>query len=88
MVAGGGIVIVPWPGYPGATEPRRAWILNMYTEPEFRRQGIARRILAMILDWCRGEGFPSVSLHASAEGRFLYEALGFKPTTEMRLQLE
>jgi len=88
VVGGGGVVIVPWPGYPGATQPRRAWILNMYTEPEFRHRGIARRIMAVILDWCRAEGFPSVSLHASAEGRRIYERLGFVATSEMRLQFE
>lgn len=88
VVAGGGVVIVPWPGYPGASEPRRAWILNIYTEPEFRRRGIARHIMAVILEWCRSAGFPSVSLHASAEGRRVYEKLGFVPTTEMRLQLD
>lgn len=87
VIAGGGIVIAFWPGYPHSSRPRRAWILNMYTEPEVRRRGIARRLMQTMLDWCRAEGFPSVSLHASNEGRFLYESLGFKATNEMRLDL-
>jgi hypothetical protein len=40
-----------------------------------------------MIDWCRGEGFAAVYLHASNDGKPLYEALGFEPTTEMRLKL-
>ena len=87
IVAGGGIVIAAWPGYPGETLAKRAWILNMYTEPEARRLGIAKQLLQAILDWCRREGFRTVSLHASPAGRPLDESLGFQPTNEMRLSL-
>jgi GNAT superfamily N-acetyltransferase len=87
VVAGGGIVIANWPGYPGESLAKRAWILNMYTEPEARRHGIAKQLLQTMLDWCRNEGFRNVSLHASPVGRPLYESLGFQPTNEMRLPL-
>ena len=40
-----------------------------------------------MIDWCRREGFAFVSLHASKDGRHLYDGLGFKPTNEMRLNL-
>lgn len=88
VVAGGGIVISPWPGYPGENHAKRVWILNMYTEPEARRQGIAKRLLQAMLEWCRAEGFSAVSLHASSAGRPLYASLGFQPTNEMMLKLE
>jgi GNAT superfamily N-acetyltransferase len=87
VIAGGGVVISAWPAYPHSAEPRKAWILNLYTEPEYRRRGIARRLMAIMIEWCRDEGFPSVSLHASNEGRVLYRAMGFQPTNEMRLNL-
>jgi GNAT superfamily N-acetyltransferase len=87
VVAGGGIVIANWPGYPGETLAKRAWILNMYTEPEARRRGVAKQILETMIDWCRMEGFRTVSLHASPAGRPLYEASGFQPSNEMRLTL-
>jgi len=87
ILAGGGIVIADWPGYPGETHAKRAWILNMYTEPESRRCGVAKLILKTMLDWCRATGFHSVSLHASPAGRPLYAAAGFQPTNEMRLTL-
>jgi len=86
VVGGGGLVIAAWPGYPGERQPRRAWILNMYTEPAYRRQGIARRLMEAMIEWCRAEGLSAVALHASEQGRPLYESLGFCPTNEMRLR--
>jgi GNAT superfamily N-acetyltransferase len=87
VLGGGGIVISPWPGYPGENHAKRVWILNMYTEPEARRHGIAKRLVQAMIDWCRKEGFSAVSLHASDAGRPLYASLGFQPTNEMTLQL-
>jgi len=87
VVAGGGMMIVPWLSRPADAEPRRAWILNVYTYPEYRRQGIARRLMQTIIEWCRQAGFQAVSLHTSDDGRALYESLGFKPTEEMKLLL-
>lgn len=86
IVAGGGIVISPWPASPLDVQPRRAMILNVYTEPEYRRQGIARKVMRLMLEWLRQEGFAGVALHASPEGKVLYESLGFQPTNEMRLK--
>ena len=86
-VAGGGLVIAPWPGSPLNFQPRRAWILNIYVEPDYRRQGFARIIAEALIQWCRENGFQSVALHASEYGRSLYERLDFRPTNEMRLKL-
>lgn len=85
-VAGGGVVIAAWPGSPLNLDPRRAWILNMYVEPEFRRRGFAREIIESLIGWCKQNGFQSVALHASEYGRSLYESLGFQSTNEMRLR--
>jgi GNAT superfamily N-acetyltransferase len=87
IVAGGGIVMAAWPGSPFNFEPKRAWILNIYVEPAFRRQGLAQTITERLIAWCREHGFASVALHASEYGRSLYEKLGFKATSEMRLVL-
>ncbi len=87
VVAGGCVVVVGYPSAPHFTTPRRAWILNMYTEPEYRGRGLAKSIIEVMISWCREQGFEWVSLHASDAGRHLYEKLGFKPTNEMRLKL-
>lgn len=88
VAGGGGVLISEWPGFPGEGRPRRATILNVYTEPKARRRGVARRLMETMIAWCRAEGFGAVSLHASSFGRPLYEALGFEATNEMRLKLD
>jgi len=50
-------------------ECRRATILNVYTDPAYRRRGIARALMETMIDWCRSEGFAHVTLHASDDGR-------------------
>jgi len=87
VVGGGGIVVSPWPGVLGQRQPRRAMILNMYVERAHRRKGIAQALMEAMIDWCRDHEFAYVSLHASPQGRGLYEKLGFRPTDEMRLEL-
>jgi GNAT superfamily N-acetyltransferase len=87
VVAGGGLIVSTW--LPNAADPqdRRATILNVYTEPAHRRQGLARALMEVMLAWCRDEGFRAVTLDASDDGRALYESLGFRPTPQMRLDL-
>jgi GNAT superfamily N-acetyltransferase len=87
VVAGGAVVISSWPAHAYDLECRRATILNVYTEPEYRRRGIARQIMETMVAWCKQEGFARVSLHASEYGRPLYESLGFEDSNEMRLNL-
>ena len=59
-------------------------LVNVFVEPDYRRRGIARVLVETALDWCRGEGTRVITLHASDEGRHLYESLGFYLTNEMR----
>jgi len=88
VAGGGGVLLCPWPPNPKEPCTERAVILNVYTEPEFRKRGIARQIMLTILAWVREHGFHSVNLHASAEGRALYEKLGFEATNEMGLKFD
>lgn len=83
----GAVEIVRW--VPGRLDPtsRRAWIHSVYVEPSLRRRGIGRQLTETMVAWCREQRFQSVYLHASEQGRPLYESLGFEPSTEMRLRL-
>ncbi len=87
IVAGGAVLLSPWPSHTYDGECLRATILNVYTYPEFRRRGIARQLMQHMIEWCRNQGLAMVYLHASEDGRALYESLRFEPTTEMRLKL-
>ena len=87
VVSGGGVNIFDFPSSVTDPSPQRALIVNMYTERPYRRKGIARKLMETMIGWCHKQGFGSVVLHASEEGRPLYQKLGFQATNEMRLLL-
>jgi GNAT superfamily N-acetyltransferase len=87
-VAGGGLQIrtlMPRPGYVNG-EPE-GLIVSMWTEPAHRRRGLGRLVVEAILTWGRANGVTRFTLHASNEGRPLYERYDFQQTNEMRLSL-
>ena len=87
VAGGGGVLLYPWVSNPRDPNPLRAYLLNVYVYEEFRRRGVARRLMQVMVDWCRAQGFATVWLHASDEGRALYESMGFAATSEMKLTL-
>jgi GNAT superfamily N-acetyltransferase len=88
IVAGLGLWLMDWPPHMIGPGARRGNILNVYTDHQYRRQGIARRLMDIALDWCRANGIRAVILHASDDGLKLYQQLGFQSTNEMRLLLD
>lgn len=58
---------------------RKAYIMNMYTHPGYRRRGIARRTLKLLVQEARSRGVAHISLEATRMGRPLYAACGFVP---------
>jgi GNAT superfamily N-acetyltransferase len=87
IAAGAGLWLMDWPPHMIGQGARRGNILNVYTVESFRRRGLARALMDALLLWCRENGVDTVILHASPDGRSLYEAMGFKPTNEMRFHL-
>lgn len=87
VAAGLGLWLMDWPPHMIGPGARRGNILNVYTRPERRRQGLARLLLETALAWCLANGIRAVILHASVDGRRLYEQLGFHATNEMRIEL-
>lgn len=55
----------------------KAYIMNMYTRPEYRRMGIAYRTLDLLVQDARDRGISCITLEATAMGRTLYEKYGF-----------
>jgi GNAT superfamily N-acetyltransferase len=78
IAAGGGVSILPWPPGPGYLAGRIGVVYNVYTEPEHRRRGLARLVMNTIHDWAARNGIGSVALNASADGRHLYDSLGYQ----------
>ncbi|MDD3164769.1 MAG: GNAT family N-acetyltransferase [Oscillospiraceae bacterium] len=58
---------------------QKAYIMNLYTDPAYRRCGIARRTLALLVEEAKARGVLQISLEATAMGRPLYAACGFTP---------
>jgi GNAT superfamily N-acetyltransferase len=85
VMAGAGLWLMDWPPHVIGGGKWRGNIVNVYTEREFRRRGLARELMKVVMDWCEENGVGAVVLHASAEGKTLYESLGFEGTNEMRL---
>lgn len=56
---------------------RKAYIMNMYTSPEYRRKGIGRQTLSLLVSAAREKGISAISLEATDMGRPLYEKFGF-----------
>jgi GNAT superfamily N-acetyltransferase len=94
IIAGAGVIIRVIPPFPHRDEDgriiiaegRQGVIVNVFTEPEWRRRGIAKLLMKEIIVWSREQNLDDLVLHASDEGRTLYEQLGFVLTNEMRLR--
>lgn len=94
IVAGLGVQLrrtLPHPvGEPGGeitlAAGRHAIVINVFTEPDWRRRGLATLLMERLLGWARAERLDRLVLHATAEGRLVYERLGFVQTNEMRFK--
>lgn len=61
---------------------KRAHLMNVYTNPHYRRQGIAAKMVTMLIDEARKRGVTEISLDATESGRPLYKKLGFEESEE------
>lgn len=65
-----------------------AYIMNMYTLPNYRNKGIAKVLFEKIIMEAKQKGYKKISLHATEMGRPIYSKFGFKGIdTEMELEI-
>lgn len=94
--AGGGVVgmilVTINEEIPIYTYREYALIQDMAVRPEYRRQGIAQRLLAEAAAWAKGHGLNQLRLlvaDQNPDARKAFEKAGFRPTyQEMVLPLE
>mgnify|MGYP003391121235 FL=1 len=55
----------------------KAYIMNMYTLPEYRRQGIAYKTLDLLVAEAKKRNIKMISLEATEQGKPLYDKYGF-----------
>ncbi len=65
---------------------KRAHLMNVYTRSEYRRRGIARQMVELLIDEAWKAGATEISLDATAYGRARYESMGGKNSTECVVQ--
>lgn len=82
-----GALLQQMPPSPRNTSGRVGYLLNLYVEPEWRRLGMGSALVRQAVDFLAEQDVKIIALHSSADGRRIYEALGFEPTSEMRLLL-
>lgn len=61
---------------------KRAHLMNVYTKSEYRRQGIARQMLHMLICEAKERGVTEISLDTTESGRPLYKSCGFVESDE------
>lgn len=55
----------------------RAHLMNVYTKKDYRRRGISKKMVEILIEEARTKGVTEISLDSTMMGRPLYEALGF-----------
>lgn len=77
-------VAIPRPGWPCDREGR---VQSVYVVPHARRRGIARALMAGVMEYARAAMLIRLTLHPSDDARPLYASLGFDRLDEMGLRL-
>jgi len=78
IIATSGVSIVEKPPYYSNPTGRIGILSNMYTAPSYRRQGIAKKLLGLIVDEAKNDGCGTIQLTASDMGANLYQDFGFE----------
>ena len=77
IVATAGLCFYQLPSTFSNPSGRIAYITNMYTADAYRKRGVASHLLQLLLDNAKALNYTSVRLHASSDGKGIYEKAGF-----------
>lgn len=64
---------------PDNNSGRCAYLMNIYTRPQFRGKGVATAIVRHLIDKARQDGCDKIFLETTAMGQSLYTEIGFEP---------
>ena len=56
---------------------KRAHLMNVYVKKDFRRKGLAKKMLELLIEEAKSRKVTEISLDATEKGRPLYESMGF-----------
>ena len=77
IIGTSGMSFVEKPPYFGCPTGRIDLLSSMYTNPDYRRQGIAKELLGRVVEEARVYGCGTVQITASDMGVLLYSNFGF-----------
>ena len=72
------LLIVEKPMSPSFITGKTGIVLNVYTKPDYRKKGYAKKLMTMMLEDAKAEGVSIVELKATEDGYSLYKAVGFE----------
>ena len=78
IIGTSGMSIVEKPPYFGCPSGKIGLLSSMFTDPGYRRQGIAKKLLAKVVEEARLRGCGTVQITASDMGVLLYTDFGFE----------
>lgn len=78
IIASSGLFFLQKPPHFINITGKYAYIMNMYTKPEWRSKGIGSELLEKLIEEIKQKGIQSVVLHSTPYGRQLYEKYGFR----------
>lgn len=77
IVGTSGMSFVEKPPYFGCPSGKMGLLSSMFTDPEYRRKGIAKELLSRVIEEARAYGCGTVQITASDMGVLLYMDFGF-----------
>ncbi len=79
------LLISEKPMSPSFINGKTGTLLNVYTKPQYRRQGIAKALIHELLKEAETMNLSTVECKSTEEGYGLYKASGFKEVNEYKL---
>ena len=87
VIAGVGLWLREWPPILHNYTGRQGFVENVFTQPAYRRRGIARQLMNVMLAQVRASQVVyEIELHPTQTARPLYQALGFEGNTGLMSQ--
>ena len=78
IIGTSGMSIVEKPPYFGCPSGKIGLLSSMFTDPSYRRKGIAKTLLSKVIDEAKTQGCGTVQITASNMGVLLYSDYGFE----------
>ncbi|MDR2718953.1 MAG: GNAT family N-acetyltransferase [Treponema sp.] len=82
------LIINEWPANGTFVNGKVGTLLNVYTYPEYRKNGISTNIIKMIIEEARKQNVSIIDLLATESGEKVYKKLGFMETEDKSMRLK